>query len=271
MSNSVDLKALLGDAGLGDNATRTLQLTADTLGPAIQAGLGHVSLDDITTAEVLLVTLLLDDSASIRFVSGNTEAVRDGHNQIVQSLRDSKQSASVLVSCRYLNASAGTQHGVLYPYRSLDEAELLNAHNYNPNGGTPLYDQLAVTLTGVAAKMTEFEQGGVAARAVTAVVSDGNDQHSMRYRSPGDIRQLVEPMLQSEKHGFLGMGIDDGTTDFHSVFTQMGFPTDCILTPQNSPSEIRRAFQAFSQSMVRASQAMANQTFSQAALGGFGA
>jgi hypothetical protein len=41
-----------------------------------------------------------------------------------------------------------------------------------------------------------------------------------------------------------------------------------ILTPASSPTELRKAFQVFSQSAVRASQSAAN--FSKAALGGFG-
>jgi hypothetical protein len=52
------------------------------------------------------------------------------------------------------------------------------------------------------------------------------------------------------------MGIHDGTTDFTQVFRSMGIPDRWILTPGNSASEIRRAFQVFSQSAVRATQGM---------------
>ena len=65
MSGTTSLSALLGEAGVDDAATEAMQLTADNLGPAIMAALGDVSLDDITTAEVVLVTLLLDDSGSM--------------------------------------------------------------------------------------------------------------------------------------------------------------------------------------------------------------
>ena len=46
----------------------------------------------------------------------------------------------------------------------------------------------------------------------------------------------------------------------------MGIEDRWILTPGNNPSEIRRAFQVFSQSAVRASQAA---SFSQGTVGGF--
>lgn len=260
--NTNDLSSLLGDAGLDASATAAMQLTADTLGPTIQEGLGDIELDDITTSEVVLVTMLIDDSSSILFVSGNAEAVRSGHNLVVDALKGAKQSASVLVNCRQLNI------GVTYPYVALDNAQRLDTSNYNPSGGTPLYDQIAVTLTGVAAKMAEFEQGGVAARAITVIVTDGSDQHSMQ-QTAASVKKIVAGLLTTEQHIIAGVGIDDGHTDFTAVFGEMGLLDEWILTPSNSPSDIRRAFQTVSQSAVRASQTAG--TFSQTAMGGFGA
>lgn len=266
MSDTTSLDSLLDSAGLGETASSAMQLTADTLGPAIQAGLGDIKLEDVESSEVVLVTLLVDDSGSIRF-AGNADAVRKGHNELVKALTDSKQSAAVLISCRYLNDSPGTDHGVLYPYRQLDGAEELTPQNYDPNGGTPLYDQIAVTLTGVAAKMAEFENGGVAARAITVIVTDGSDQHSYQH-SARSVKPIVDELLLTEQHIIAAMGIDDGMTDFTQVFEEIGVQPDWILTPGNSPSEVRKAFQVVSQSAVRASQTAGS--FSQTALGGFG-
>lgn len=257
--STTSLSSLLANAGLSQAATDELQNAADTLGPAIQAGLGDIDIDDIETSEVVLVTLLIDDSSSIRFVQGNTEAVREGHNLVLDALKGSKQSAAVLVSCRLLN------RGVLYPYVALDNAPRLDQSNYNPSGSTPLFDQSVVTLAGVTAKMTEFENGGVAARAVTAIVTDGGDNG---YSNPAAVKKIVEGMLRTEQHIIAGVGIDDGMTDFRQVFGDMGVRDEWILTPSNSPSDIRRAFQTISQSAVRASQTAA--TFSQVAMGGFG-
>lgn len=265
MSQTSEIGSLLGDSGLGDDALQSMQLTADTLGPAIQAGLGDITIDDINTAEVVLVTMLLDDSGSIRFVPGNTEAVRAGHNTVLEALIGAKQSASVLVSCRYLNDSPGTDHGVLYPYRTLDGAPQLDTHNYDPRGGTPLYDQMAVTLTAVATKMAEFEDGGVSARAVTAIITDGSDQHSRQHDSTS-VRHIVDGLLKTEAHVICGMGIDDGVTDFRRVFADCGLLDEWILTPGNTPHEIRNAFAVVSQSAVRASQAAGSMS----GLGGFG-
>lgn len=228
-------------------------------GAQIQAGLG-VSVDDVTASEVFLVSQLIDDSGSIRFVSGNTEAVREGHNAVLTALADSKQGDHILTHCRYLNGT------VLYEVVPLAQATRMDSGNFDPNGGTPLYDQTLVMLGTVVAKTREFEDAGVTARSATLIVTDGNDAHSGGLVK--SVKAVVEDMLRREKHIVAGMGISDGSTDFRQVFRDMGIPDQWILTPGNTPTELRKAFQVFSRSAVRASQSGAS--FSQTAVGGFG-
>lgn len=258
MSTTSSLSALIGGAGLNASATAAMQLTVDTLGPDITAGLGDIDYDDLGTAEVLLVTQIIDDSGSIRFVAGNTDAVRDGHNLVIDSLKGSKQSAGVLMSTRLLNA------GPLSGYTTLDVAPRLDTHNFNPSGGTPLYDTIKLALTTVTAKMADFEQNGVAARALTVIVTDGADNG---YTRPKEVLDMIQGLLKTEQHIIAGVGVEDGYTDFRAVFSGIGIMDEWILTPRNSPSDIRRAFGVISQSAVRASQ---TATFSQTAMGGFG-
>ncbi len=252
------LSSLIGDAGLSADATSAMQLLVDDVGTAIQAGLGDVAIDDIATSEVVLVSLLIDDSGSIRH-RNNAQAVRDGHNLVLDALDGAKSSAAVLISCSYLNGD------VLYPYVTLDNAVRMDASNFDPNGLTPLYERSEVVLTTTAAKMAEFENGGVTARAITVIVTDGGDNNGPT--APPSTRRMVEGLLRSEQHIIAGVGVDDGNTDFRAVFGSMGVPDEWVLTPGNSPSEIRAAFHTISQSAVRASQ---TATFSQTAMGGFG-
>src|SRR5215813_2143113 len=103
------------------------------VGAQIQAGLG-VTIDDVAASEVVLVTMMPDDSHSIAH-AGNTDAVRDGHNFVLAALRGSKQSGEVLAHTRYLNGH------VLCPYIALDHAVTMTPANYHPHLATPLYDQ----------------------------------------------------------------------------------------------------------------------------------
>jgi hypothetical protein len=139
--------------------------------------------------------------------------------------------------------------------------------NYNPNKGTPLYEQTIVLLGTVLAKSQEFADNGVPVRTVTLIITDGADEHSGRRAK--DVKAIVEDMLRTENHIIAAMGIDDGTTDFRSVFREMGLRDQWILTPGNNHKDICQAFQIFSQSAVRVSQSAIH--FSQSNLGGFGA
>ncbi|HEY4176329.1 MAG TPA: hypothetical protein VGM90_05840 [Kofleriaceae bacterium] len=256
MSNEDDkkVKKLLEDAhATGALSKKSIDiLDVVDVGAQIQAGLG-VTIDDVAASEVVLVTMMPDDSSSIAS-AGNTDAVRDGHNFVIDALRGSKQSGEVLAHTRFLNGF------VLTPYCALDNAAKLDTQNYNPRLGTPLYDQACVVLGTVIAKAQELAQAGIAVRTVTLIITDGGDYGSTRCK-PADVKALVADMLGQENHIVAAMGINDGTTDFKAVFRSMGIPDQWILTPGNSASEIRRAFAVFSQSAVRASQG--------AQLGGF--
>jgi len=249
MSNQDDdddkIKKLLDDAHATGALSKQSLAALDVIdiGAQIQAGLG-VSIDDVAASEVVLLTMMPDDSSSIAS-AGNTEAVRDGHNLVLEALAKSKQAGEVLAHTRYLNGD------VLFPYIALQNAKTMTSLNYNPCHGTPLFDQTVVLLGTVIAKAQELAQAGIAVRTVTLIITDGGDFGSTRCR-PADVAALVRDMLAQENHVVAAMGIHDGTTDFKAVFRSMGIPDRWILTPGNSASEIRRAFQVFSQSAVRA-------------------
>jgi hypothetical protein len=232
-------------------------LTGVDLGAQIQAALG-ISVDDVHASEVVLLTIMPDDSGSIR-QAGNEQAVRDGHNLVLDALTRSKQGDGVLAHTRYLGGS------VLFPYRPIDQAVRMTAKNYEAIHGTPLYDQSVVLLGSVLAKAQEFTRNGVPTRSATLIITDGADQHSHRAKAE-DVATLVADMTRSEAHIVAAMGISDESTDFKAVFRRMGIDDRWILTPANDPSEIRRAFQVFSQSAVRASRSV---SFSRGGLGGF--
>src|SRR4051795_8322383 len=104
MSNNNDdddkIKKLLDDAhATGALSARSLAaLDVVDVGAQIQAGLG-VTIDDVAASEVVLLTMMPDDSQSIAH-AGNTDAVRDGHNFVLDALAGSRQSGEVLAHTR---------------------------------------------------------------------------------------------------------------------------------------------------------------------------
>jgi hypothetical protein len=263
-TSSSKVGALLEDAkATGAISKHSLNiLSNDDLGDQIAAGLGTPALN-VGATEVTLVSQLIDDSGSIRFVAGNADAVRQGHNMVLDSLGGTKAKDGIQVLCRYLNSPTP-----LYDYRPLAGAIKMSPSNYNPDGGTPLYDEVVAFLGGVLVKTQEFAQNGVPVRSVSLIISDGNDQGSRR-NTAKDCATLAHDLLIQECHVIAFMGIDDGGgTDFRAIARSMGIRDEWILTPGNTPSEIRQAFALVSQSAVRMSQAAGN--FSKAAAGGFG-
>lgn len=252
------VQSIIDEGSLSKVSARVLAIP--DLGAKIQAGLG-LAVDNVKATEPFLVTVLVDDSGSIRFAK-NAQAVREGHNTILTALGDSKQSGSILMHTRYLNGT------VLYPYSLLDQVVKMDSSNYDPNGGTPLYDETVAILGTVMAKAKEFEDANVPVHTATLIFTDGADEHSHRFTT-SDVRSLVTDMLKKETHIIAAMGVDNSYMNFKTVFSEMGIRDEWILTPGNTPSEIRKAFGTFSKSAVRASQSA--RSFSKTALGGFGA
>jgi hypothetical protein len=263
MSKTVNVENLFQAAQaeglISQQASKALMVVPD-IGALIQAGLG-IPVDDVTASEVILVTVMPDDSGSISGAN-KEQSVRDGHNLVIDSLTASKQRDNILMHTRYLNGK------ILFPYRPIDQAERMDGKNYLATGGTPLYDQTVVLLGTVFAKTLEFENNGVPVRTVSLIITDGRDEHSHRAFAK-DVAKIVEEMLAMENHIIAAMGIKSGNFDPDTIFRNMGIPKQWILTPANTDSEIRKAFQVFSQSAVRASQNAA--AFSATAMGGFGA
>jgi len=242
-----DLKDLFSSArSSGDISNTSLQLLSlPDLGAKIQQGLG-IAVDNVPASEVFLLSLLVDDSGSIRS-SHNEPLVIAGTNEILQSLTSSKQESSILVHTRYLNGK------VLCPFAKLSDAKRMSSANYQATGSTPLYDESVALLGTVIAKTQEFADSGVPARSVTVIITDGEDAGSQKYRAR-DVRNIVEDMLRREQHIVAGFGLDNGRTNFRKVFHEMGIEDRWILTPGADKKDIRAAFRVVSQAAVRTSQ-----------------
>ena len=260
MSNTATnlIQTAYNEGDLSAGSLSALNKVAD-LGNVIQQGLG-IDPSLMPASEVVLVSLLVDDSSSIRF-GGNEQSMRDGFNGMKDSLEASKQQDNIIVMTRFVN---GKLHCSYVP---LIDLEKLTVKNYQGNGGTPLYDETVKLLGTVIAKTKEFENNGIQVRSITLLATDGEDCGS-NHSTASDVEKLIKEMLSKEKHIIAAMGFDNGQCDFKQVFTEMGIPDQWQLTAASSASEIRKAFQVFSRSATSASKSAAN--FATASAGGFG-
>lgn len=259
MSNINDLfKTAQDDGAIGAQSMMAFQI--GDMGAQIQAALG-VDVDGVSASEVLLVSVLMDDSVSMES-GGNDKAARDGHADFLGALLESKARDGVLVCTRLLSGT------VIDPFTELVNAKPLDTKNYQATlGHTPLFDEMAVTLGAVVAKTADFSSSGVPCRSVTVIVTDGGNNSSKK-QTVKSIKAIVDDMVRAESHIILFIGLNDGWTDFRKLAAEMGIPDRWVLTPKNTRSEFRAAMRVASQSAVRASQGAAG--FSQAAQTGFG-
>ncbi len=263
MDNQPNINDLFNNAQNGGNLSGSSRaaLNVDDIGEQIAAALGSPQLDALAS-EMVLITMLVDDSGSIRFAS-NADRIRNGHNAVIDSLSHTSTRDSIMAHTRYLNGF------ILYPYNPVVRAIKMDKKNYMPSLGTPLYDQTVVVLGTVIAKAQQFIDNGIPTRTVTLILTDGADCHSVKANEK-TVAQIVKDMLKTENHIVAAMGVDDGgSTDFRKVFQRMGIQDQWILTPGSSEQEIRQAFNLFSRSVVRASQHAAS--FRSMSIGGFAA
>ena len=111
--------------------------------PAIQLA----GSSELAKPPMMLITGIVDDSGSIRSCD-NDDAIRIGHNGQLDSYAGSPHV--VLVKTRYLNGH------VLSGYCKPEDAVRMDHRNYNPDKGTPLYQQSRMALEEVEAAAAGF-------------------------------------------------------------------------------------------------------------------
>lgn len=250
--------ALLGDAlSQGSLSAAAHQvLTARNLGADIEAAMG-IDAASFPATDVVLMGLLIDDSGSIRFGSA-TQNIRDGHNDLLDDFSKSAAKDDILIHNRYLNGT------ILYPFSPISGAIRMDTHNYDPNGGTPLYDQTLYLLKTMLTKTQEFEAQGSPVRTITIILTDGEDMHSRA--TADDVRIVVEDMLKKENHVIAAVGV--GNSNFKQVFNNMGIPDEWILNPKDG-KDVRAALGLVSQKSQQLATSVGSG-FSKTAAGGFG-
>lgn len=236
----------LEDGVLG---TQSQQILVENINANVIAGANGKAAEEVDATDVTLVTGIFDNSGSIQF-SGLTDAVREGQNNLVNTLNQSKQRDEILLAQWKLGASAE----LLHSYLPLSEALMFDQSNYYPNDGTALYDVWMDALASNVAYGQTLAGSGAMVTSVAVMITDGRDEHSRKY-SYRECAELTRDLLASESFHLAFIGVGD-ESKFRDVARKMGFPDGSVLVADATPSEVRRAINLASQSIVRASQGL---------------
>ena len=142
---------------------------------------------------------------------------------------------------------------VMFNWKKLEDVALLTANEYNPSGGTALYQTVLNSMTALAAYAENLRRSGMRVRVVYGVVSDGADTEGGV--SPSTIKTLAETLLDKETYTLVYFGFGN-QAHMEQIGKDMGFPV--IETTSNlSDKEIRKVFDLVSGSVYSMSMNVA--------------
>jgi hypothetical protein len=192
-----------------------------------------------TAGEVLLITMMPDDSQSMTIARKNVSVI-EGHNDLLAAMRNSPIRDRILLQTRYLNKR------VLNPFQPLALCENMSLANYACIHGTPLFQQTMVTLGTVIAKTEELvEQGAARVRTATLIMTDAEATDDTANELRAEVASVVADLRRIGDHIVAGMGFSAGDdTFFRKAFSEMGIEDRYIFAAQNR-KEILDAFRTF--------------------------
>lgn len=211
----------------------------------VHLGLG-LDPDQLETSEnVFGIIIDMDDSTSMNQGNKRDDAIT-GINQFIEDLRNSKLAGDVLIALRYLN------RGTICEFTLLENFPEVSRNTFAPNGVTPIYDAAIIDCALLKAKQAEMLQSGIHFRAMSLLVTDGEEYESMH--TVGEAKNAIEVLKNSEAGQFtpviMGVGIKDAK--FSKLVTDLGYDDHCVL--RCDERDFLKKLKMVSQSAVRLSQ-----------------
>lgn len=211
--------------------------SADALIKAKPSNIGTALGSESGASELLLVSVLVDDSISI---AHDIEHIRFGYGKVLMALRTKSFDAAVQFHVRAMNK------GVIEPYTDLAHAPALTEANYSGSDlaqVTPLYLQSVLLFGTAMLKAQEEADRGTRVRTYSLIITDGEDNRSGSV-TVDDVRAMVTTMHTLWKnHVVAAMGVGERPeTQFRDIFTKMGIPSDRQYTPGTSVERLQEDF-----------------------------
>jgi hypothetical protein len=244
MSN--DLQSLFQDSQQDGLSQQSVDLMIQNLNGQAALGCVGAQVDDLNTDDVTLLVTIIDESSSMGPVRDD---VIDAFNQMTRALNDSKASDSILMSCW----TFADRPKLVFDYTPITSVKDMTRKTFNPSGATALYDATLDGFTGVVAYGQDLRNNGIRTRCIIVVISDGGDNVSSHTDTA--VRTVADDLIRQEFYTLAYVGLGD-TQFFNQIASRMGFPN--VLTVNSTASDIRRALDMVSGSVIRASQATVN-------------
>jgi hypothetical protein len=201
----------------------------------------NTAIDDLETEAVNLVFLGIDQSISMqRFERDMALSLND----FKEAITNSKEVDEMLIA----RANFNNNDIVIGGYKKIQDLDT----NYSTSGNTPLYDVVCEGTEKLTQYMKFLKDEGMRVKAVFAIFSDGEDTSSHHHVSAA--KQCVDRLNNMEiTTAFISFG-DKAVAEAQ----RLGFKN--IETFDSTASELRKAFNVLSKSVIEASKSVANKT-----------
>lgn len=202
--------------------------------------LENTRIDDLETEEVNLMFIGIDQSSSM---SPYHSIMVDELRKFKKSIIDSKENEKILVSRGDFDSNLNFRG-----YKKITEFD----EDYQASGTTRLYDVIVEGTIKLTAYMELLRQQGVRVKAVFAIFSDGQDVSS--YAAVHEARKYITELNQLE---IVTVFISFGNEGLQEA-KDLGFKN--ILEVGRTESELRKAFNQLSKSLISQSKSVTSKT-----------
>lgn len=175
-----------------------------------------------TTKPTILINFILDESGSML---SQRDSVISGFNEYIQS-HQNKADANYLVSL--VKFSDADKIEVVFAGKQVSQVRKLTRDDYNPDGGTALFDAIARTIFTTESRMRELPEG---VNVLTFIFTDGEENASSdfnKWQSNGTIR--INQMITAKE--------DTG----HWTFSFVGSSRDSLKQAQSIGIKLGNTF-----------------------------
>jgi uncharacterized protein YegL len=191
----------------------------------------------VTTPKRLYCALVLDESGSM---SGLRQSTIDGANAwLADQRKDGPDDLLTLVTFDAPNDPTKPRVRTLYDGVPLKEVVDLTHAQYNPDGGTPLFDALGATIARIEADPRASDRS-----VVIVVMTDGLENASVEYNR----ETIAHRVEQKERDGWTLMYLG-ANQDAKAVAQSMNFDANFAVTYAPTPAGTDVMYEAVSASV----------------------
>ena len=189
--------------------------------------------------------------------SGSMSSIRSdmigGFNSFIK-----KQQEAKIGTCRVFAYKFDTEYETMFENTDLYEVPLLTEKNYEPRGGTALYDSLGKTITDIGLRLNSTPEEERPEKVLIVTITDGEDnshltnKNTVKYNSQ-QVKEMVKHQTEVYKWDFAYIGANQ---DSWAVGQSMGYQAGTTLDYVADSAGTAVAFDTLARSttMYRASK-----------------